>query len=236
VRYDRAVTFPSPPVTPPRFLYLHGFASGPRSRKGVALAGRFASRGVPLQLLDLRVPSMEGLRFTAMLEVLGGAVGGPRDRAVVFGSSLGGLVACRFAEDDPRAAALVLLAPAFRFLGRWRARFPDDLRRWQETGAHETRDHARGGAVRIDYGFVEDLVRVDARNDGWPDVRVPTLIVHGTNDDTVDVALSRAWACGKRHVELVEVDDGHELHASVDRIEAEAARFLAPWIGGPDRR
>ena len=30
----------------PRFLYLHGFASGPGSKKGVAFAEHYARRGV----------------------------------------------------------------------------------------------------------------------------------------------------------------------------------------------
>jgi hypothetical protein len=62
-------------------------------------------------------------------------------------------------------------------------------------------------------------------------VRVPTLIVHGVNDPVVDVELSRRFAAGKRHVRLVEVDDGHELAASLDRIKTEADSFLAPFLG-----
>jgi hypothetical protein len=47
----------------------------------------------------------------------------------------------------------------------------------------------------------------------------------------VDVGLSRAWTRGKRHARLGEVDDGHELTASIDRIVAEADAFLAPLSG-----
>ena len=50
-------------------------------------------------------------------------------------------------------------------------------------------------------------------------------------DDVVDIEGSRAWARGKRHVRLVEVDDTHELGASVDRILAETRTFLAPFLG-----
>ena len=63
-------------------------------------------------------------------------------------------------------------------------------------------------------------------------MRVPTLIIHGVNDPVVDVALSRAWSAGKRHVKLHEVDDGHELAASLELIKTEAERFLAPFLGG----
>ncbi len=216
----------------PRWLYLHGFASGPGSAKGVALAEHFADRGVALERLDLRVPSPERLKLSAMVEAARAAIGGPRDRAVVFGSSLGGLTAARLAEDDARVSALVLLAPAFRFAERWRARLGGAAwTAWERSGWLEVDDHATGRKARVHFDLVGDAAAIDARSGGWPDVRVPTLIVHGRDDAVVDIGLSRAWASGKRHVRLVEVDDGHELTASVQTIAREADAFLAPFLG-----
>ena len=106
----------------PRWLYLHGFGSSRDSAKGLALSQRFAELGITLDRLDLRRPSLEHLRLSAMIEAVRAAIGAERDRAVVFGSSLGGLTAARVAEQDARVCALVLLAPAFRFPERWRAR------------------------------------------------------------------------------------------------------------------
>jgi pimeloyl-ACP methyl ester carboxylesterase len=212
-------------MTAPRFLYLHGFASGVRSKKAVAFGEHFAHRGVAFDVLDLRVPSFEHLRLTAMIDVVRGTLR-ESDRAVIVGSSLGGLTAARVAERDPRIGALVLLAPAFQLVARWRAQpgFAD----WQRTGWREVLDHTTGSQARVDYGFVEDAERVDA---GYPDVRVPTLIFHGRHDDVVPVAHSRTFAAGKRHVRLVELDDGHELVASLPRLLRESADFLAPWSG-----
>jgi pimeloyl-ACP methyl ester carboxylesterase len=120
------------PRTGPRWLYLHGFASGPDSFKGVSLAKHYASRGIELQRLNLRLPSFERLRLSAMLAAVRDAIGGPDDRAVLFGSSLGGLTACRVAETDPRVCALVLLAPAFRMIERWEQRLgPEGWRAWK---------------------------------------------------------------------------------------------------------
>jgi pimeloyl-ACP methyl ester carboxylesterase len=212
-----------------RWLYLHGLASGPQSHKGVALAARFAARGVTMERLDLRVPSLERLRFSAMMGRLTDAIGGPRDRAVVFGSSLGGLCAARVAERDARIAALVLLAPAFRLAERWFQRLGDEAwRAWAESGWLEIHDYAEDRPARIDFEFVRELEALDR---GWPDVRVPTLIVHGRADDVVDIGRSRQFADGKPWVRLVEVDDGHELVASLDRIDAEAEEFLRPFLG-----
>src|SRR5581483_6912559 len=203
----------------PRFPYLHGFASGPESSKGVALARHFAARSVTLERLNLRLPSLEHLRLSAMMASVEAAIGGPRDRAVVFGSSLGGLTACRVAERDPRVCALVLLAPAFRLAERWRRRLGEAAwREWESSGWLEIDDWAEKRRARVDFELVREAEALDA---GWPDVRVPTLIVHGRRDETVGIDLSREFARTRRWVRLIEVDDGHELVASLDRIAAE---------------
>ncbi|MEO6951621.1 MAG: YqiA/YcfP family alpha/beta fold hydrolase [Polyangia bacterium] len=215
----------------PRFLYLHGFASGPSSYKGVVLEAHYAARQVELRRLDLRLPSLSHLRLTAMMASIREAIGGERDRAVLFGSSLGGLAAARVAEEDPRVCALVLLAPAFGLVDRWHQKLGDAAwSEWQTTDRLEIDDHAEKKKAHVDFGFIEDLVAIDARTGGRPDVRVPTLIIHGVSDDVVGVESSRAWARERRWVKLVEVDDGHELIASLPRIKAEADAFLKPFL------
>lgn len=217
-------------MTTPRFLYLHGFASGPGSKKGTAFEAHYAPRGVAIERLDLRVPSFEHLRLSAMIEVVTGALADARDRAVVIGSSLGGLTAARVAERDPRVAALILLAPAFQLVQRWRDQLGDaEWETWKRTGWREVLDRTTNQPARIDFGFVEDVAAVDA---GSPDIRVPTLILHGVRDDVVPIDHSRRFAAGKRHVRLVELDDDHELVSSLPIILGEADRFLATWLGG----
>lgn len=214
-----------------KWLYLHGFASGPGSSKARALAEHYAAKGIAIERLDLRRPSFEHLRLSAIIAHVREAIGSPHDRAVLIGSSLGGLTACRVAEADARVAALVLMAPAFRIAERWRLRVGEPAwARWQSTGWLATEDHTTKTMAKVDFGFAEDAAAVDGAGDGWPDVRVPTLIVHGVHDDVVDIELSRAWARGKRHVRLVEVSDGHELVASLPRIVAESDAHLAGFL------
>jgi uncharacterized protein len=222
----------TPPPVAPRFLYLHGFASGPGSTKGRAFTQHFAPLGLAIERLDLRLPSLERLRLSAGIAATRQAIGGERDRAVLIGSSLGGLTAARVAALDARVCALVLLAPAFCLSERWSERLgADALARWRATGWLEIDDFATGEKARVDHGFLEDAAMFDARDGGWPDVRVPTLIVHGRRDQVVDVDLSRTFARGRRHVRLVELDDLHELTATLPRTLAEAEAFLAPFLG-----
>lgn len=221
----------------PAWLYLHGFASSPASTKARAFEAWGASRRLAIDALDLRVPSFENLRFSAIKATVRAAIdasagGGDvaRARAVLIGSSLGGLTACRVAEEDARVSAVLAMAPAFRLAERWRSRMtPAAWDAWRRDGSLEVDDYATKKKRRIDFGFVEELEAIDA---GWPDVRVPVLIVHGRQDDVVDIARSRDFARGKRHVRLVEVDDGHELGASIPRILTEAELFFAPFLAG----
>jgi pimeloyl-ACP methyl ester carboxylesterase len=215
-------------MTGPRYLYLHGFASSPESKKGIAFASHFEkNRHITLARLDLRVPALEQLRLTSMIDAVVADIGpDKRERAVVMGSSLGGLTAARAAERDPRICALVLLAPAFGLVSRWKQRVGDDgMREWKETG-WRTMAPDPEGPPRLHYEFIRDADEVEAREGLYPDVRVPTLILHGTKDDVVPVEVSREFARGKSHVRLVEVDDGHQLYSSIDRTILEMDRFL----------
>lgn len=214
----------------PAFLYLHGFASSPASSKARAFVEWGRACGVEIEALDLRVPSFEGLLFSAIVARVRAAIdaaGGARARVALIGSSLGGLTACRVAEQDPRVAAVFAMAPAFRLVERWKTTIGDaDWEKWRREGFREVDDHLTKGKARVHFGFVDELGRLDA---GEPDVRVPVCIVHGTKDDVVDIERSRHFAHGKRHVRLVEVDDGHELVASIPRILSEAEAFFAPF-------
>jgi pimeloyl-ACP methyl ester carboxylesterase len=215
----------------PRFLYLHGFGSGRDSAKGVALEAHYAARGVALERLDLRVPSLEHLRLSAMIATTRAAIGDASDRAVIFGSSLGGLTAARVAAEDARVCALVLLAPAFGMASHYRARIGDAAwNEWQATDRLEIDDYALQRKTTLDFGFAEDLLAIDAARGEIPDVRVPTLIVHGRADSVVPIEGSRAYAAQRRWVRLVEVDDEHELTRSVARIAAEADDFLRAYF------
>lgn len=211
---------------PLRVLYLHGFGSGPDSAKGRALAAHLGAEGVIVERLDLRVPSFAHLRPSVMIARVQAAIGGPADRVVVMGSSLGGLVAARVAERDPRVQAVVLLAPAFGLAAQWQRRSPEALAEWRETGWLPVTDHTTGRPARVDLGFLHDVEQVDAAP---AEVHVPTLVLHGRRDEVVELAGSQAWVAGRSNTRLVELDDDHELLASVPRICAETSRFLAPW-------
>ena len=202
-----------------RILYLHGFASGPSSTKGVAFEKHFAARS-PIERLNLRVPSFEHLRLSAMLEAVRARV---TDDTVIIGSSLGGLTAARVAEGEPRVRGLVLLAPAFQLAQRWRTMLGPAFDDWQRTGWREVTDYTTGKPAPVEFGFVEEAARIDV---GFPRITCPTLILHGRGDDTVPIERSRELVAQTPSARLIELDDGHELTNSLPILLAETERFL----------
>lgn len=204
-------------------LYAHGFASGPESSKGRAVAAHLAARGIDCTLLDLRVPDRDSLRLSAMIDTVCAAVHEP---VIGVGSSLGGLTMAHAAVREPRILKLLLLAPAFRVAERWRARLgEEEWARWQRDGTYPYDDHAGGPPLQVDFGFIDDCAAVDRQ--GFPTLRAPITIVHGQRDATVDPSLSREFAAVTPHARLVEVDDDHQLLSSLPQILAELDALLA---------
>lgn len=89
----------------PLILYLHGFTSGPQSRKVQALAARMAQRGCAGRLLCPQLPASPAAAIALAEDIL--AKVGPGGTATLVGSSLGGYYATHLAEKHGLKAVLV---------------------------------------------------------------------------------------------------------------------------------
>src|SRR5262249_39326924 len=116
-------------------IYLHGFASSPRSSKASFLAARLAARGVTLVAPDLNEPDFSTLTVTRMLDQVRPLVDAAAGDVALVGSSLGGYVAVLLAaERSDRVTRLALLAPALDFDGTKLRDLGDrGLDAWRET-------------------------------------------------------------------------------------------------------
>jgi len=95
------------------YLYLHGFASSPKSSKAVFLQDKFANLGLTLNVPDLNLGNFTEATLTKQLDFLQSEYGNAP--LVVIGSSLGGYLALQMAIADLHVQKLILLAPAFKF-------------------------------------------------------------------------------------------------------------------------
>jgi pimeloyl-ACP methyl ester carboxylesterase len=213
-----------------RFVWLHGFASGPTSSKGQFVRARLRERGADLLLPDLNEPSFFDLTVTRMLGQLDALLEGD-DPVVLFGSSLGGFTAATWAAARPgRVGALVLLAPAFDLGPRWERQMGADAARWRAAGRLAFDHHARGGRQDLSVGFLDDAHGYES----FPLPRCPTLVIQGTRDDVVDPSLAREFTRRMEgRAQLVELPEGHELNLDLPALWKRIEPFLDAYAPRP---
>ncbi len=123
-----------------RIIYLHGFASGPSSKKARFFSQQFAQLGMGLEIPDLAQGDFARLTISGQLGVIERVSRG--EPVSLIGSSMGGYLAALYAARHPEVEKLVLLAPAFSFLTRW----PETL---GEPGAGGMEAHRRPESVSL---------------------------------------------------------------------------------------
>jgi len=208
-----------------RFIYLHGFASGPGSKKAQAFKKRFDSASIPLEVPDLEGGDFQRLSLTKQVKIVDDCMGQyPGERFGLIGSSMGGYLSALMAETRQEVAAMYLMAPGFNFLKRWMGR---------------VQGHLKGSNVIPDlipvyhYRYNKDmLLSTDIFRDAekWDrldlDREIPTRIVHGIHDDTVDISESRKFADTHPLCRLQELDSDHQLLSHIDWIVEDALKFF----------
>ncbi|AGY57358.1 YqiA/YcfP family alpha/beta fold hydrolase [Gloeobacter kilaueensis] len=207
------------------FVYLHGFASGPHSRKGRFLQKQLAELGHELLLPDLNAPSFTSLTFSSQLAVLDRTLAGLAGPIGLFGSSLGGLIAVLAAIDDPRIERLILMAPAFRFRERLCFHLGvEAIEQWQRTGKLAFWHHAYRCECNLKADILDDALAYDEER---LTRAVPTLILHGRHDEVALSELSCAFAESRPFVQLQLFDTDHGMGDVLPQIWEQVADFLA---------
>ena len=101
---------------------------------------------------------------------------------------------------------------------------PDRRSVWKDAGVIDVFHYASERNEPLSYQFVEDLESYSTRN---IHVTIPTLILHGSNDNVVPVSESRNFADrNSEYATLIEFDDGHELVTSLPEIWKASLEFL----------
>jgi len=193
--------------------------------------------------------------FSEYLSAVEGLLGEARMHPPVFllGHSLGGLVAARYLELEPGAASGLILSSPFFGLGlpvpAWKRALARMLSRlWPAASLpsgiqpeHLSHDPEVVEAYRTDplvhrvataRWFTEVLAAQAAALEGAPRIRVPVLLLQGTEDRLAEVAATRAFAaaCGSPdltlklygglyHETLNELDRGRVWQDVLDWLE-----------------
>jgi uncharacterized protein len=209
--------------------YLHGFASSAQSSKASFFGARLAERGITLRVPDFNEPDFSTLTISRMVEQVVQSmneVRGPRTGpTALIGSSLGAFVAIQVALRRPSSVSrLVLLAPALDIGGnRLRDLGDRGIDEWRRTNTLNVFHHGDGKTLPLRFDFYTDALNYDALG---ADLGIPVQVFQGQRDAAVDPALTRRWSSSRPNVELHELDDDHQLYASLEYIWKETARFL----------
>jgi uncharacterized protein len=208
-----------------RIIYLHGFASGPSSKKARFFADRLAELGIGLEIPDLAQGNFGQLTVSGQLGVIEQVSRG--EPVSLIGSSMGGYLAALYAARHPEVDKLVLLAPAFSFLARWPETLgPEAMEAWKRTGVLKVFHYAEGRTMDLGYQLMEDATLYEP----YPAVQQPAMIFHGNNDTVVPASQSMFFAQQHPGVKLRLLDSDHELLNVLDDIWIETEEFLFPSV------
>ncbi len=191
------------------YIYLHGFASSPKSAKAEYFLRRFQSLNISLKLLDLNQGDFSHLTITRQIEQVAAEFPTDETPVTLIGSSLGGLTAAHTSQKYSKVKQLVLLAPAFGFLSHWLPRLGEEqVQRWQEEKYLQVYHYGDKRSLPLHYKFVTDASQYLDEHLQRP---IPTLILHGRYDEVIPITASRDYAASRPWVELIELEDDHSL-------------------------
>ncbi|MEA5619628.1 YqiA/YcfP family alpha/beta fold hydrolase [Cronbergia sp. UHCC 0137] len=191
------------------FIYLHGFASSPKSTKAQEISDRFAKIQISLKIPDLNAGDFSHLTITRQLNQVQREFPDPSVPVTLIGSSLGGLTSAHLGEKHLQVQKLILLAPAFGFLSYWLPKLGEEaVKNWQKEKYYPVYHYGEQRSLPLNYNFITDANQYQEQHLQRP---IPTLILHGKQDEVIPISASRNFAQLRPWVELIELDSDHSL-------------------------
>lgn len=249
--FTRTWTCPDPVAT---MLIIHGVSE--HTGRWAHVAEFFVNEGFDVHSYDQRAHGESGdgvldiEEFEMFVEDIAHTIGDIRlpDRPlVVYGHSMGGLVATLYAQSDHEQPDLMVLSAPALIANvppplRWAAKLLGSLApkvaiKSPIEKSHLSSDPAVGEAYLADpLVYLKGTTRfgkvffeaIDIANDSVDAIRIPTLVVHGADDEIVPPRASAVLA-GVDGVER-RVFPGlrHEMHNEPD--SDEVLGFITAWI------
>ena len=229
-------------------LLLHGFGDTPQTLHYVADALQGAGYTVRAPLLPGHGRTLADFRATRAREWISAArdayaaLTATHGPSPVVGLSMGGALGILLAAETPTMPALALVAPyvsiprrarlVARFHPLWEIATP-----YFRSGGERSILDASERAQALGYGVLTprllfELSRVVRRVQvSLPRVRVPTLVIHGLNDERIppDAAAREYARLGAAEKELVWVNEGGHV-LTVDYGRERVIELVLGWL------
>lgn len=207
------------------FVYLHGFASGPSSKKASAFKKKFKEIGVSLNTPDLEGGNFENMTLTSQVNIVLDLLDQFLCKEVcLIGSSMGGYLATLVAQRRMEVKATYLMAPGFNFLERW-------MRSLKLDYGDETCWDSKIQIFHYRYDetkYIRTDIFKDAKN--WKSLslkrEVPSRIVHGTHDEVVPIDESKKFISRRPWCSLKELDSDHGLLSHLEWVVDDCMAFF----------
>ena len=194
-------------------IYFHGFASGPNSKKGELLEGFVSDQVDAFHRPDLNGDDFSSLTMDRWFASARASIQEipTDDKLLLCGSSLGAYTAAVLAaECDVQRVALLLIAPAFGINKRWSHILGGDqaLSHWRDSGQIDFFHYAYEREMSLRYAFYESCLDLA---DYPSNVQCPGSIIHGVQDQVVDINMVEAFADRHPHMQCYFLNDEHAL-------------------------
>ncbi|HTG43844.1 MAG TPA: alpha/beta fold hydrolase [Verrucomicrobiae bacterium] len=193
-------------------LIGHGVTGNKDRPFVVALAEGLAKAGIPAVRFSFSGNGASGGKFSAStvskeVEDLGAVLDAVPDRSVCYvGHSMGGAVGVLRASRDPRIKALVSLAGMVHTKAFAEREFggvkPGEGFMWDDTNCP------------LSQTYMDDMAKIGTVLNDAPKIRVPWLLVHGSEDDVVPIQDSHdIFAKANDPKQMVELPGANHVFA-----------------------
>ena len=211
-----------------RFIYLHGFCSGPTTFKGNYFRERFAERGISLTTPDLNGADFSRLTLSSQLGIVKQELENSSEPVTLIGSSMGGYLAAPLAQDHTIVTRMILIAPAFRFLQRFVELIgPGAHTKWRTSGWMPVEHYQYQEQRPLNYGIIEDAKQYESIR---LDREISTLMFHGLFDDAVPYSYSIDYLRSNPQAELILFPSDHSLNNEIEMMW----RYITALLESPE--
>ncbi len=183
----------------PVVILCHGFSTNKESKTYLLLEKALNEKGIAIFRFDFfghgeSEGKFEDITISEAVDDTMQAIAFLKEKGFqkicLFGSSFGGMAALVAASKAPGLRLLALKSPVSDYLGKITAQEDQvDVWQWKKKGFfwHES---SRMGRQKLNYSYFEDAEKVSGF-EAAKQIKIPTLIVHGSLDKVVPVEQSK---------------------------------------------
>ena len=206
------------------YIYLHGFASSPKSIKAKFFVDQFKKYDIEVLVPDLNQDDFYNLTLTRQINQVKQIIASINKPVVLIGASMGGFISVVMAELEPKIVKNILFAPAFNIANLWDRDYnKHKINDWCKKQTLTVFHYGEKKELQLHYNFYLDLLNY---KNNKLSKSTHTLIYHGTLDDVVPIEFSKEYIKTNPNARLVELEDDHGVSAFLDVILPQIISFI----------